>query len=148
MDSVDRQLLGLISRSIGVAECPYAAVARTVGISEAEAVERIRGLRDSGIIRRIGAVIDTKAIGWTSTLCAAEVPEDRLEEFASVVGGYEEVTHNYLREGRPNCWFTVIAPDRDHLLRVMTGIEQRLGISLRSFPARKVFKIRVKFDIP
>jgi len=147
MDTTDRQILSIINKGIGITERPWSVIAQNVGISEDEVVQRVAGLRDAGVIRRIGAVIDTKTIGWTSTLCAADVPDHKLDEYSAVVGGYEEVTHNYLREGRPNCWFTVIAPDQDHLLRVMTEIEHRLGIRLHSFPARKVFKIRVKFDI-
>jgi DNA-binding Lrp family transcriptional regulator len=148
MDTTDKQILSIINKGVAIAERPWSAVAQSVGVSEDEVVQRIAKLRDAGIIRRIGAVLDTKTIGWTSTLCAADVPDHRLKEYSAVVGSYEEVTHNYLRQGRPNCWFTVIAPDQDHLLRVMTEIEQKLGISLQSFPARKVFKIRVKFDLP
>ncbi len=147
MDKTDKQILGIINKGIGITGRPWSAVAEDIGISEDEVVHRIARLRDEGIIRRIGAVIDTKTIGWTSTLCAADVPDHLLEEYSAVVGGYEEVTHNYLREGRPNCWFTVIAPDRDRLLGVLAEIEQRLGIRLQSFPARKVFKIRVRFDV-
>jgi siroheme decarboxylase len=148
MDSIDKLILNTINRGIPITERPYLAVAQSTGISEQEIIDRIRTLRASGIIRRIGAVIDTKAIGWSSTLCSADVPTELLNEFASVVGKYEEVTHNYIRDGHPNCWFTVIAPDEKRLRRIIEEIGQKLGIELHDFPARKVFKIRVKFDIP
>jgi DNA-binding Lrp family transcriptional regulator len=148
MNNVDRQILTLINESLPISERPYRTLAEALGISEQEAIDRIRKLRDSGVIRRIGAVIDPKSIGWHSTLCAADVPASLLDEFAALVGGYGEVTHNYLREGHPNCWFTVIAPSEKRLLQIISEIEQKLGITLYDLPARKVFKIRVAFDIP
>jgi DNA-binding Lrp family transcriptional regulator len=118
-----------------------------MGMSEAEVLDRLKKLKTSGIIRRIGAVIDPKSIGLQSTLCAADVPMNRLEEFAAAVGAYDEVTHHYLREGHPNCWFTIIAPSMERLHQNISEIEQKLGIEIQSLPARNVFKIRVAFDI-
>jgi DNA-binding Lrp family transcriptional regulator len=148
MDSIDKQILSIINKGLPISEQPYLSVAREVGISEQEVIDRVYKLHDSGIIRRTGAVIDPRSLGWLSTLCAADVPPARLDEFAALVNGYEEVTHNYLREGHPNCWFTVIAPSEDRLRGIIAEISQKTGIELRAFPARKVFKIRVKFDLP
>ncbi|HPS94309.1 MAG TPA: AsnC family transcriptional regulator [Deltaproteobacteria bacterium] len=147
MDAVDRQILNLINKGLPLTDRPFLSTAESVGIGEQEVVERIRRLSSSGVIRRIGATIDPHRIGWHSTLCAAEVPHARVDEFAALVGGYDEVTHNYLREGHPNCWFTVIAPSEDRLHRIISEIGRKLGIEIENLPARKIFKIRVAFDI-
>lgn len=147
MDAVDRQILNLINKGLPLTGRPFLSTAEAVGIGEQEVVERIRRLCTTGVIRRIGATIDPHRIGWHSTLCAAEVPHARVEEFAALVGGYDEVSHNYLREGHPNCWFTIIAPNEDRLNQIISEIDRKLGITIESLPARKIFKIRVAFDI-
>ncbi|HHO76134.1 MAG TPA: Lrp/AsnC family transcriptional regulator [Deltaproteobacteria bacterium] len=147
MDETDKKILSLVSRSLTLDQQPYNYIAEAVGISEEETVKRIEILRMSGIIRRIGAVINPRSIGWHSTLCAACVSEERLSDYASVVNSYDEVTHNYIRSGSPNCWFTLIAPGRDRCLEIISEIQEKLGIEILDLPANKVFKIRVGFDI-
>jgi DNA-binding Lrp family transcriptional regulator len=147
MDTVDRQILTILNRSLPLVDRPYRQVADDLGISEAEAVDRTRAMKSSGIIRRIGAVLDPRSFGWTSVLCAVDIAPGSVEEYAEVVGAYEEVTHNYLRSGHPNCWFTVIAPSEDRLRDIVSQIEGRLGVRVLSLPARRVFKIRVAFDM-
>jgi DNA-binding Lrp family transcriptional regulator len=147
MDAVDRKILTLLNRSLPLVDRPYQQVADALGITEAEALDRARAMKSSGIIRRIGAVLDPRRLGWTSVLCAVDIAPGSMDEYAAVVGAYDEATHNYLRSGHPNCWFTVIAPDKDRLREIVTQIEERLGVRVLSLPARKVFKIRVSFDM-
>ena len=147
MDTIDRKILGIINNALPVAERPFQIVARSVGISEEETIDRIKKLKTKRIIRRIGAVINPRVIGWQSTLCAVDVPVERLDEFAALVGKYEEVTHNYVRDGQPNCWFTLIAPSKERLSGIILEIEQALDTKILNLPASKVFKIRVALDI-
>jgi DNA-binding Lrp family transcriptional regulator len=147
MDGIDRAILNRINKSIPLCARPFREIAEDLHLSEEDLVERIRALKKAGFIRRIGAVIDPKKLGWSSTLCAADIPEDRLEKFASLADGITGITHNYVREGHPNCWFTVIAPGRDALERIIKEIEQALDITVLNLPACNVFKIRVAFDL-
>jgi DNA-binding Lrp family transcriptional regulator len=147
MDRVDRQILSLSNKGLPLSERPYLELAKALGISEKETIMRIKMLKGKGIIRRIGAVIDPRSIGWQSTLCAADVLPEHIEQFADIVGRYDEVTHNYLREGHPNCWFTLIAPNFHRLSEIISELEQLLSVKILSLPARKVFKIKVSFDL-
>ncbi|MGO9147095.1 MAG: AsnC family transcriptional regulator [Desulfomonilia bacterium] len=147
MDRIDKKILSIINKSIPISERPFLAVAEAMGMSEEEVLDRIRKLKDSGLIRRIGATISPRAIGWNSTLCATDVPMDRIEEFDEFVGGYGEVTHNYLREGHPNCWFTLISPSSYRIGEIISEIEHALNIKILNLPARKVFKIKVALEI-
>ncbi len=105
------------------------------------------GLKAAGIIRRIGGVINPRGLGWHSTLCAASVPEDRIEDYAEVVNAYPEVTHNYVRTGDPNCWFTLIAANEERSKEIIREIEERLRIKILDLPAKRIFKIKVSFNL-
>jgi len=52
-------------------------------------------------------------------LCAAKVPEDKIEKFVEVVNKYSGVTHNYFRDHEYNIWFTFIAPDMN-LIKIIS----------------------------
>lgn len=147
MDTIDKKILTIVNKSLPVDERPYGKIAETLGIAEQEVIERLRSMRAQGIIRRIGAVINPRRIGWHSTLCAMQIPEEKLDDYADTVNSYPEVTHNYIRSGQPNCWFTLITPDKESSLRVISEIEQRLGERVLDLPARRVFKIKVAFDL-
>jgi DNA-binding Lrp family transcriptional regulator len=107
----------------------------------------VERLKDSGIIRRIGASFSSRAVGFSSTLCAARVPRRKMRKFISVVNSYPGVTHNYEREGDYNIWFTLIAPSGKRINEILAEISQKTGITdILNLPASKIFKIAVDFN--
>ena len=76
MDEIDRNLLNAIQKEFPVASHPFREIGKRLGLSEKEVIVRLRALKEDGIIRRVGAVIDPRSLGWVSTLCAARVSED------------------------------------------------------------------------
>jgi len=143
VDRVDRVILDIVQRDFPVEMRPWATIAARVGASEAEVMERVQKLKDEGIIRRIGAVFDSKKLGFYSTLCAARVSPERLEEVAEYVNRYPGVTHNYARDDEYNLWFTLTAGSKEEVKRQVEEIEKNCGIELLILPARKVYKIEV-----
>ncbi|MCL2554565.1 MAG: Lrp/AsnC family transcriptional regulator [Actinomycetia bacterium] len=60
MDDIDRRLLALLQED---ATRPYAALGEAVGLSAPAAHERVRKLRERGVIRRTGVDVDPDAVG-------------------------------------------------------------------------------------
>jgi len=147
MDNKDKKILELISDRFPLDVHPFRTIAEELDIDENDLIERMKNLKSEGIIRRIGATIVPRKLGWFSTLCAADVPEDSVETFSKTVNSYREITHNYERTGTPNCWFTIIAPDRNEALKIISKIENACGIRILELPARRIFKIGVKFSL-
>lgn len=148
MDSIDKNILNIIQKEFPVVAEPFKAVAEKVGITEDEVLERISRLKQEGIIRRIGAVFDSKKMGFASTLCAARVPEEKLKAFAEVVNSYAGVTHNYRRNHEYNVWFTFIASDEGTLEKSLAEIRERTGVmDIISMTAARTFKIDASFEL-
>jgi len=145
LDPLDRAILNEIQSHFPIVSRPYEEVGRRVGASEAEVLRRVQRLYDAGVIRRIGANFTSRKLGYTSTLCAAEVPAEELERFAEVVNRYPGVTHNYLRRHRYNVWFTLIAESEERLAVILEEISRATGTKILSLPAREIFKIKVDF---
>lgn len=147
MDRIDKLILSRLSAAFPLAPQPYAILGAELGVSAAEVLARVQAFRDSGEIRRIGGTVDPRRIGWYSTLCAANVPEDKLADYARVVNAYREVTHNYVRAGQPNGWFTIIAPNKQRADQIITEIRSALAIVIEELPAGRIFKIGVRFSL-
>ena len=148
MDATDKKILNIIQKDFPIVEEPFAAVAEKTGITEKEVLERIKRLKREGIIRRIGAVFDSRKLGFVSTLCAARVPEERMKKFVEVVNSYPGVTHNYRRNHEYNVWFTFIAPDEDSLNRALTEIHKTTGVTdILDMRASRTFKIDASFKV-
>lgn len=145
MDDIDKKILDIIQSDYPIAERPYAVVGERVGISEDEALARVQALREAGVIRRMGANFGSRQLGWRSTLCAAKVPEDKLDTFVAEVNRHPGVTHNYLRAHEFNVWFTYIGRDMDEVEAVLAGITAATGVPVLNLPADRMYKIKVDF---
>ena len=148
MDAVDKKILNILQTRFPVVPEPFDVVGAELGISGDEVLERVKRLKDNGVIRRIGAVFDSLKLGYVSTLCAARVPENQVRSFVEVVNGYPGVTHNYRRSHEYNVWFTFIAPDPDALEKALSEIRHRTGITdVISMSAVRTFKISATFEL-
>jgi DNA-binding Lrp family transcriptional regulator len=146
VDDIDKRILTVIQQEFPLVRRPFADIARRVGLTEPEVIGRIGTLKDNGTIRRIGAVLDARTLGVATTLCAAAVPEARIDEVAAIVNSFRRVTHNYQRDGAFTLWFTVWGKDDRELSATIEEIEQRTGISVTRLDAVKTYKIRAVFD--
>jgi siroheme decarboxylase len=148
LDDLDRAILNEIQSHFPIVSRPYAEMGARVGASEAEVLDRVQHMTDAGVIRRIGANFTSRKLGYTSTLCAASVPQDKLQDFVAVVNRYPGVTHNYLRRHRYNVWFTLIAESEARLQQILADISRASGVpEILSLPAQEVFKIKVDFPV-
>ncbi len=147
LDSVDRKILSLIQSDFPLSHAPYAIIGERVGVTETEALERVRGLRKRKIIRRIGANFQSAKLGFRSTLCAAKVPLEKMDTFVAEVNKHTEVTHNYLRNHEYNVWFTCIAPSWKAVCDLLAGITASTGVEILNLPAKKMYKIKVDFQM-
>jgi len=148
MDTINHKLLEIIQDGFPISSEPYKDLAIALGVSEEEIIDRVRKLQEQGIMRRLGAIFDSRKLGYKSTLCAIKVPEDQITHVAEIINSYPGVTHNYLREHEYNMWFTLIAPSIEHINNICNEITLKSGIhDLMQLPAKRFFKIKVKFSV-
>lgn len=145
MDVRDRELLNEIQAGFPVEPHPYRVLAHRLGMDQDEVLARIEKLKKEGIIRRIGASINSRRLGFVSTLLAARVPPDRFDSFVRTVNACPGVTHNYERKHEYNVWFTLIASSQTEKHRIIKELIEKTGVAIEEFPATRVFKIRVDF---
>jgi siroheme decarboxylase len=147
MDDIDRRILNEIQSGFPISQRPYLELGRVLGLTEDDLIDRVKRLKDQGKIRRIGGSLNSRKLAFTSTLCAARVPDDRIDAFVEKVNSYKGVTHNYLRSDDYNIWFTFIAPTDAHIENALKEISGSTGVQdILNMPAIRMFKIRVAFE--
>ncbi len=148
MNETDKKILNEIQSDFPITSRPYLELGKRLDMSEVEVIESVRRLKEKGVIRRIGGNFHSSRLNFASTLCAAKVPEEKIEHFVKVVNSFPGVTHNYLRNHDYNIWFTFIARDMDTIEDALKKIAEETGTTeIKNLPAVKTFKIKVDFEI-
>ena len=147
LDEIDRKLINLIQLNFPISKNPFEEIAETIGTTEEIVLFKLNRLKEKGILRRIGPIINTRGIGGTNTLAAVKVSEDDIDKAAAVINKYDEVSHNYLRNEEYNIWFTVSAPTQERLDQILSEIQAELNCPLLNLPTVNQFKIQVNFHV-
>lgn len=148
MEHKATKLLNIIQDNFPLESRPFLTLANKFNMTEEEVIELIKQYKEKGYIRRLGGVFDSKNLGYKSTLCAMEVPEDRIEEVAHIVNNYLGVTHNYLRDHSYNMWFTLTAQSMDRIESIIDEIKYKTDIdNVITLTSTNTFKIKVNFNI-
>ncbi len=145
LNDADKKILDIIQSNFPLSSRPYKVIGDEIGMEEEEVLANVLNLKKQGIIRRLGANFQSKKLGFRSTLCAAKVPDDKLDLFIQEVNAKKGVTHNYLRKHEYNVWFTLIGPSWENVCETLADITAKTGIEILNLPATKLFKIRVDF---
>ena len=147
-DDIDRAILNRIQSDFPVTKRPFLSIAQNLGLSEEKVIIRLKRLKKIGIIRRIGGNFAPEKLGFVSTLCAAKVPEDKIDSFTEAVNHYPGVTHNYLRDNPYNIWFTFIAQSMSEIMDNLEKISRETSVTdILNLPATKMYKIKAHFDV-
>ncbi len=148
LDETDRKILDEMQVAFPMERRPWEVLGKRLGMPSGEVLERVRRLKEEGIIRQTSPIFDTRALGYSSGLVAASVPSERIEEIAAVLNEHPGVSHNYERDHRFNLWFTIAVPPGESLEEEVARLTERAGIrEYRILPAIRVFKIGVRLKI-
>jgi DNA-binding Lrp family transcriptional regulator len=147
LDQIDKRILDVIQSDFPLESRPYAVIGEKCDITEAEALARVRAMRERRLIRRLGANFQSAKLGFRSTLCAAKVPAEAMDAFVAEVNRHVGVTHNYLRDHEYNIWFTCIGPSWDSVCATLAEITEKTGIPILNLPATRLYKIKVDFQM-
>ncbi len=105
IDEIDRALIVATQGGLPLVSRPYHALAESLGLTAEEVMRRLQAMLDGGIIRRIGAVPNHYAIGWTANgMTVWDVADDRVDELGAQVGSLPFVTHCYRRPRALPAW--------------------------------------------
>lgn len=128
MDDLDKKIIRAMQDEFPLVAEPYKELANTIGISEDELLARLQGYKENGQIRKMGAVLRHREVGYKSNvLCAWEVPAERLEAVALKMSEDPAVSHCYDRNTQPDWPYNVYTMIHGHSREECESIAQRLA---------------------
>jgi len=148
VDDLDRRIINELQENFPLEVNPYEIMAGNIGVTIEQLWQRVQALVESGVIRRIGFSIDSRKMGYSSTLTAIRVSPEKIEKACALIAEYPPITHSYLREDEFNIWFTVIAEDGDRISVILEELRSKLDLSeadIMDLPVKKLFKLDARF---
>ena len=132
-DDLDRRLIVATQAGLPLVPRPYHALAEQLGTTADEVMARMNAMLERGTIRRIGAVPNHYAIGYTANgMSVWDVPDERIDELGAMVGALDFVTHAYHRPRALPAWpynlFAMVhGSSREEVLAKVAEIEALLS---------------------
>lgn len=137
LDAIDRALIVATQGGLPLVARPYEKLGEQLGISADEVLRRLQAMLASGVIRRIGAVPNHYAIGWTANgMTVWDVADVSVDALGARIGGLDFVTHCYRRPRALPAWpynlFAMVhGASRDEVQDKASLIAAILGASCR-----------------
>ena len=138
MNAFDVSLVKATQGGLALVAEPYAQIARELGVSQEEVLAGLRRMLADGRIRRIGAVPNHYALGYTANAMSVwDVADDAVNGLGRRIGALPFVTHCYRRPRRLPGWrynlFAMVhGRSRADTARKIESIRAALGDSLRA----------------
>lgn len=138
LDEIDRALIVAVQGGLPRVPRPYHAIAEQTGLPPDEVMRRLQTMLDGGAIRRIGAVPNHYAIGWTANgMTVWDVDDAMVDSLGERVGAFDFVTHCYRRPRALPAWpynlFAMVhGSSRDECAAKAAQIRALLGEACRA----------------
>jgi DNA-binding Lrp family transcriptional regulator len=127
MRRIDIRILQELSAPLEICSRPFLKPASRLGVGEAELLKALREIKNSGVMRRVGAVLNHKNAGFEyNALVAWKIKKNTRNKIGRLFSKIPSVSHCYLRcpaSGWPYSLYTMVhaksSKERETLIRQM-----------------------------
>ncbi|QFT70920.1 hypothetical protein FIU93_29305 (plasmid) [Labrenzia sp. THAF35] len=134
----DRTIVEATQAGLPLVTRPFAVVAESLGLSEAELIDHLKQLKAQGVIRRIGAAPNHYRLGMTANgMTVWDVDDAVVDSLGEKVGALPFVTHCYRRpralpDWPYNLFAMVHGETREEVIAKRAEISSLLGKACRA----------------
>jgi len=105
VNALDERIVRATQAGLPLTAEPWLAVAGAVGLSQEDLFARLEAMLADGRLRRIGAVPNHYALGYTANAMSVwDVADEAVDELGAEVGALSFVSHCYRRPRRLPAW--------------------------------------------
>ncbi|MDD7793421.1 siroheme decarboxylase subunit beta [Clostridium sp. 'White wine YQ'] len=106
--SLDKKIIHRLQEDLPLVPKPYKLIADELEITENELLDKIKDFLISGVIRRFGATLNHRNVGFKeNAMVVWNVPEEKVNEVGDRMTSFEEVSHCYERKILPNWKYNI-----------------------------------------
>ena len=133
MTELDKKIVRALQGDFPLVAEPYQMLADQVGVSKEEFMARVKVLEEQKVIRKMGAVLRHREVGFNANVLVAwVVPEARLDEVARKMVASPSVSHCYDRNTAPdwpyNFYTMVHGHNREECEQIVEELGKACGI--------------------
>jgi DNA-binding Lrp family transcriptional regulator len=150
LSKLDTSILMELQYRFPLTETPYCDVAERLGVGVRDLLEKLRLLRESGVLKRVGYYFNHRSAGKAAALVAYATRGDRrlIEALASHYRGDHDATHVYLRDHPVyDVWVVVKRSSRRELEEHVSKLAESLGVGYAILYSSRTYKLSVKYDL-
>ena len=127
LDEIDQRIVALLREN---ARRSFQDIGSRVALSAPAVKRRVDRLEAAGVIRGYSAVLDHRALGWTTHAVVSLFCEGRMSasEILAAAGRHPEVAAAYTVAGEASAILNVHARDTEHLEHALERIRDTPGI--------------------
>ena len=108
MDRTDRKIIRYLQGQFPLTTRPYAYIAEQIGVEEAVVLERLQRMKEQKQIRKMGAVLRHRRIGYHANgLCVWKVDLQEADRIGALMITHPAVTHCYSRPAAADWPYTM-----------------------------------------
>ncbi len=129
MDEIDYQLLEAIQKGLPICLRPYQQIGESLNLSEQQVIERLLGLRQQGLIKRLGVIVNHRQLGYrANAMIVLDIADDLVDQVGEYVSqfGFVNLCYQRPRQGETwpyNLYFMIHGKNRE---RVLEQLQQLL----------------------
>jgi DNA-binding Lrp family transcriptional regulator len=151
---IDEKLIVLLQQPFPLVPNPWKMIAESVNRTETNLIEDINGLKKSGALKRISAVLRHRNAGFTANgMACFKVPVERIDEAGQTISEFSEVSHCYQRPVYPDWQYNLFAMTHARSTEQCELIITRIAKQIKSdeyftlYSIKEFKKERVKYFI-
>ena len=134
MNELDKKIIRAAQEEFPLVAQPYKEIAERIGITEEVLLEKLKEYKRSGRIRKVGAVLRHREVGFAAnSLCVWIVPQERIEEVGALMAMNPSVSHCYDRDTVPqwpyNMYTMIHAHTREECGEIADKIAKQTNLS-------------------
>ena len=142
VSELDKKVIRALQGEFPLVAEPYKVLAEGIGISEDLFLERVKALEEDKKIRKMGAVLRHREVGFKANVLAAwVVPQEELDTIAQEMARHPAVTHCYDRTTAPgwpyNLYTMIHGHSREECEAIASELGEAAGVTERIMLYRK-----------
>ncbi len=105
IDTIDHQLIEVMQNGLPLVSRPYASIAQALDLSETEVISRLSQLKQRGLIKRLGVVVNHRRLGYrANAMVVFDIPDAKVKQMGKQISQFNFVNLCYLRPRHPDVW--------------------------------------------
>jgi len=151
-DELDQKLIQIIQSDIPLTPDPYGDIAMEIGCSKTEVIKRLQSYSQSGILKRISAVLHHRDAGYQfNGMLVCIISEDKIENVGRTLAAIPQISHCYERKTDPqwpyNLYGMVHGHTQEEVEQVVSNFVRKMQIQqyLILFSTEELKKTSMKY---